>query len=521
MRLQRLAFFVALGNVVNASPVSVTTAHPAEPQQVTVHKTETVHVTLPPEIVHKTETVHVTQPPETVHEVETVHVTQPAETVHKTETVHVTQPPETVHEVETVHVTQPPETVHEVETVHVTLPPETVHEVETVHVTEEPQTVHVTETIHATETIHVTAPPQVEHVTATETKTKVKNVVETKVQEKLVTTTVEKPVTVVETSVVEKPVTVVETVHEPVVKHVTVTAENPHPVTETVHVTLCPSTPSLVHAYGTRASEISTSPGTSPPGSKDHGPFQRFVGLDGTSIWAAATSGPSAVAIHLLACMLARVWTPAEAVSIWEELVAERKKTLVHVEELTVTKEQLAEWDANARAWLRAADGSRAVASHQKNLVKLLNQLSLPVGSQSMVYENVCKTWVTALMTVDKLVQGHPYSAQDGAVLLALSSWHLYPDLIVLGSSTQELRLGDDLIAPGGALTIGLQSSDSDAFKGVHWSLSLAHLRYYGAPVLASGQNGRHIQQDDLFPVPVGGAGCSDGLLGLVDQPDP
>ncbi|KAK0387600.1 hypothetical protein NLU13_3846 [Sarocladium strictum] len=269
--------------------------------------------------------------------------------------------------------------------------------------------------------------------------------------------------------------------------------------------TLLPSTPSLINAYGTRASEIAQAPGLNTTGSsKSHGPFQQFVGLDGTSIWAAATSGPNAVAVHLLACMLARVWSPAEAVSIWEELVAERKKTLVpdHVDgaeqsvpikdvvasQLAIDKEQLAEWDASARAWLRAADASTTVGKNQQALNKLLNSLSLPIGSQSMVYDNVCKTWVTALTTVDKLVQGHPYSAQDGAVLLALSSWHLYPDLIVLGTSGWTLHLSDALIAAGGALTIGLQSSDLFASRGVHWSLSLAHLRYYGGPVLAHGK---------------------------------
>lgn len=119
--------------------------------------------------------------------------------------------------------------------------------------------------------------------------------------------------------------------------------------------TLLPQIPSLVNAYGDHASEISQSPRTNPTGNKEHGPFQKFVGLDG-SIWAAATSGPSAVAVHLLACMLARVWSSAEAISIWEELVTERKKALVPDKEvdaiptrdvvaaqLAIDKDQLAE----------------------------------------------------------------------------------------------------------------------------------------------------------------------------------
>lgn len=64
-----------------------------------------------------------------------------------------------------------------------------------------------------------------------------------------------------------------------------------------------PSTPKLLEAYGTRASEIASIASKS----KDHeirGIFSDFVGPDATSIWAAATSGKTAIAIHLLACLL-------------------------------------------------------------------------------------------------------------------------------------------------------------------------------------------------------------------------
>ena len=68
-----------------------------------------------------------------------------------------------------------------------------------------------------------------------------------------------------------------------------------------------PPTPSLFKVYGLRASEIAKSPAINPRGGKDYGPFVEHVGVDGTSIWAAATSGRGAVATHLLACMLARI----------------------------------------------------------------------------------------------------------------------------------------------------------------------------------------------------------------------
>ncbi len=64
-------------------------------------------------------------------------------------------------------------------------------------------------------------------------------------------------------------------------------------------------------------------------GIAQEGPFTSHVGPDGSSIYAAATSGSSALATHLLACMLARSWSGPEAIAIWVELVAERKKDII------------------------------------------------------------------------------------------------------------------------------------------------------------------------------------------------
>jgi hypothetical protein len=57
--------------------------------------------------------------------------------------------------------------------------------------------------------------------------------------------------------------------------------------------------------------------------------FSDWVGVDGTSIWAAATSGLSAISVHLLACMIARMFTGSESTSIWHELVEKRKDQLL------------------------------------------------------------------------------------------------------------------------------------------------------------------------------------------------
>jgi hypothetical protein len=124
-----------------------------------------------------------------------------------------------------------------------------------------------------------------------------------------------------------------------------------------------PSTPKLFAAYGHRATEISGSPVSNPQGTAAHGAFKAHVGADGTTVWAAATSGKEALALHLLACMLARIWPADEAVSIWFELVKVRRTQLrdriesghaVHASSLfasraEIQRSQLAEWDASAR----------------------------------------------------------------------------------------------------------------------------------------------------------------------------
>lgn len=124
-----------------------------------------------------------------------------------------------------------------------------------------------------------------------------------------------------------------------------------------------PSTPNLANAYGLRVSEIAENPKLNPRGSDADGPLASHVGADGTSIWAAATSGKGAVAVHLLACMLARIWPAPEAISIWDELITARREllqkrlleqefhiTTVAAAHLEIIRDKLAEWDSSARS---------------------------------------------------------------------------------------------------------------------------------------------------------------------------
>lgn len=179
-------------------------------------------------------------------------------------------------------------------------------------------------------------------------------------------------------------------------------------------------------------------------------------------------SGAEAVAVHLLACMLARFWSGPEATAIWEELVERRKAELGTVQstdpnylsscmaaQISLSREQLREWDGSARAWLQTADD--AMKTQHKQFMLMLENIKLPVSSKTALLESVLQAWASAMTAVDLLIQGVPQSIQDGSILLGLSSWHIYPDMLVLGTAPTCVDQNDPLVSEGGLLTIGLQ----------------------------------------------------------------
>ena len=93
------------------------------------------------------------------------------------------------------------------------------------------------------------------------------------------------------------------------------------------------------------------------------------------------------------------------------------------------------------------------------------------------------------------------------ALLICISSWHIYPDLTVVGP-TVNVKFRDALVAAGGVLTLGLQSATPNNDVGVHWSLSLSHLRFYGDPMKIStsaGVNDLRNTIEDLHIIALGG----------------
>ncbi|OCL03653.1 hypothetical protein AOQ84DRAFT_347410 [Glonium stellatum] len=281
--------------------------------------------------------------------------------------------------------------------------------------------------------------------------------------------------------------------------------------TGTIHITarrlralfegLLPQVPHLVEAYGKRVSEIAEAAREITSSQHSPGLFSDYAGVDGTTIWAAATSGPYALHLQLLSCILARVWPSAEAVAIWEEIIKTRREEIAQKYELEeevpiaalgaatqqgLSHSRLAEWDASVRAWLRTADTVKR--REQTQLLLITENIGLPINYKTeRVYESVMAAWRTALESMNSLIQGVPQSIESGAVLLGLCSWHLYPDVIVLASKAIQVYFNDTLIAPGGVLTLGMNRAVEGEQKGARWSLSLAHLKYYGHPVAAEG----------------------------------
>ncbi|PMD34860.1 hypothetical protein L207DRAFT_517004 [Hyaloscypha variabilis F] len=257
-----------------------------------------------------------------------------------------------------------------------------------------------------------------------------------------------------------------------------------------------PDTPELLAAYGRRVSEILQMPGINPIGSEADGPFRDFVGADCTSLWAAATSGVSSLGVHLLACMIARDWDGPKATAIWVELVGKRSEEIarslqenrnVSVESLAAARQdfsrtELGEWDTSVRSWLGQAD--KAFEKERDQFLLIAKNVALTIGSNKDPYTNVIPAWTNAMEAMEKHLKGISQEISDGAVLKAISAWHLYPDLVHFGKVASQVTFSDPLFTKPARMTLGLtEIACTRENRGIHWSLALSHLRYYGDPV--------------------------------------
>ena len=252
-----------------------------------------------------------------------------------------------------------------------------------------------------------------------------------------------------------------------------------------------PPTPKLISTYGKRTSEIISVPEINPPGLTSHGPFQAYVGADATALWASATSGVPAIAMYLLACFLAKAWSAKEAVSIWVELVAKRKREIgeayltnsivtessLYSSRQDISRQELAHWDSSARAWLRSADDAKMREKDQFLLI--IKNISLPFPSGSTTFTKVMTAWREAMIGFEEILCERPQSILNGSVPLAILAWHLFPNLIILGDVVKNVEFHDYLVPRSGTCTIGIVSTAQE-HGGTQWSLALSHLCFYG-----------------------------------------
>ncbi len=179
----------------------------------------------------------------------------------------------------------------------------------------------------------------------------------------------------------------------------------------------------------------------------------------------------------MLACLLARIWDAPQAISIWVEIIKRRKdevnadfeeSSIGHVATLQAARQdlpraQIAEWDDSARAWLRSANEVKK--KQQTQLVLIVDNVQVPVDGERNTYASVIDAWTKSLIQMEALVKGVSQKAMSGEILLALASWHLFPDLMVV--TVTHVRQNDPLFHLGGMLTLGLPTLSSDE-HGIH-----------------------------------------------------
>lgn len=114
----------------------------------------------------------------------------------------------------------------------------------------------------------------------------------------------------------------------------------------------------------------------------------------------------------------------------------------------------------------------------------IVKNISLSTGSNKSPAINVIAAWDLAMRTMETHLEGISQQVSDGAVLFAISSWHMYPNLIHFGRTAQNVTFSDMLFTKPATMTLGLNEfKTSQENRGIHWSLALSHLRYYGDPV--------------------------------------
>ena len=137
----------------------------------------------------------------------------------------------------------------------------------------------------------------------------------------------------------------------------------------------------------------------------------------------------------------------------------------------------------------------------------IVDNVGLPVRSHPELYESVMDVWINAMTVVEKLVAGVAQSMNDPSVLMGLSAWHIYPDMVFTGHETINVTQSDPLVRRGGLVTIGMQTTDLPNNRGISWTMPLAQLEYYGKANIVKktiGEQSIRVSFDGVIQVAMG-----------------
>ncbi|MCJ1380324.1 hypothetical protein MMC17_003427 [Xylographa soralifera] len=134
--------------------------------------------------------------------------------------------------------------------------------------------------------------------------------------------------------------------------------------------------------------------------------------------------------------------------------------------------------------WLRTADTAKR--RQQTQLMLIIDNIQSVMPPKNGVYDSVMEAWKNAMSVVDKLISRIAQDIQSTETLLGISSWHLYPDMFVLGRESTHVKQDDELVKPGGLMTVGSHHTYIKEDCGLSWSMPLAQLLYYGKPVVST-----------------------------------
>ncbi len=97
-----------------------------------------------------------------------------------------------------------------------------------------------------------------------------------------------------------------------------------------------------------------------------------------------------------------------------------------------ISRKDLAEWDAGARAWLQIADDAQM--RRQKQLMLIIKNIHLPVNTEGSTYDRVLDAWTTALTAMERLICGQPQRVGKAPPFSALRLGTSIPTSLFLGN---------------------------------------------------------------------------------------